>query len=447
MVAPLFQMRCIGDHSLLVFVAKYGDKMIYLNQTASRIYQETSEGAAPAEIIAGFTRDYPSVSHAILERDITGFLQRLDQCVQGTPTLEGAISDGHFSETVLRRDAQQAWVPIEGSLELTFRCNLRCQHCYCIWCQWQRSERSTTEILDTLDQIRESGCLWLLLTGGEPLLRPDFNQIYSYARQKGFLVSVFTNGLLLNESICEVLATYPPMLLELSVYGMSNGTYNKITGHKSGFSRFQHVCDLLERYDINYALKSMVQRDNWSELPQMRQFAYDHGKKFRFDADVHARLDGQDVGPDVRLSPIDIVNIELDGNPHEIVRVWSESAKDRHRAYDQRLFCCQAGRTSFNIDPFGYVSMCGRVRNPEFSLTENTFAAIWQALNQMNARPVPNDFSCRSCPSIEFCRTCPAAYWLPASLREVEFCATARQRATAFTNVMINKGEDCHVKI
>ena len=109
-----------------------------------------------------------------------------------------AISYAQFSER-LNKQVIAKRIPINGSFELTFRCNLRCVHCYCNLPLNDQDaiekELTSEEVLHIFDQIAEAGCLWLLLTGGEPLVRKDFLEIYTYAKKKGFLITLFNNSM------------------------------------------------------------------------------------------------------------------------------------------------------------------------------------------------------------------------------------------------------------
>ena len=122
------------------------------------------------------------------------------------------LSYGEFGER-LQDKIKSRRFPLSGSLELTFRCNLRCAHCYAACGHEgipQQAELSYAEILNIIDQIAEAGCLWLLLTGGEPLIRPDFVDIYAYAKRKGFLITLFTNATLITPEIVDILVDLPP---------------------------------------------------------------------------------------------------------------------------------------------------------------------------------------------------------------------------------------------
>src|SRR5689334_8916671 len=121
--------------------------------------------------------------------------------------------------------AQAENLPIAAGFELTHRCNLACLHCYVNLPAAdrfaQRREMTTAEAKGVIDQIVEAGVLYLTFTGGEPLLRADFAEIYSHAHQSGLLVSVYTNATLITESIVELFVTRPPRMLEITQYGFT----------------------------------------------------------------------------------------------------------------------------------------------------------------------------------------------------------------------------------
>jgi MoaA/NifB/PqqE/SkfB family radical SAM enzyme len=128
--------------------------------------------------------------------------------------------------------ARRRRIPTHVTLGLTHRCNLDCVHCYL------RDERETVELstqrwLGVLDEIVAAGGLWVGLTGGEPLLRPDFATIYARAKQLGLLVTVMTNGTLVNRRILELFARLPPHRVDVSLYARSPETYQAITGCNS----------------------------------------------------------------------------------------------------------------------------------------------------------------------------------------------------------------------
>jgi MoaA/NifB/PqqE/SkfB family radical SAM enzyme len=206
-------------------------------------------------------------------------------------------------------------IPISGSIELTFRCNLKCVHCYCNLPLNDRNaidrELETEEVYHLFDQMAEAGCLWLLMTGGEPLLRKDFLAIYEYAKKKGFITTLFTNGTLLTPEIADALVEWPPFQVGITLYGATKETYEKITGIPGSFKRCQKGIDLLLERNVPLDLKTMAMTVNQEELQTMKKYAEDLGVSFRFDPLVNPRLDGSKGPCNFRLSPEEVLRLDL----------------------------------------------------------------------------------------------------------------------------------------
>ena len=140
-------------------------------------------------------------------------------------------------------------VPLSFDLELTARCNNDCRHCYINLpagdLEARQNELSLAEISDIADQAVDLGALWCLVTGGEPLLRQDFAEIYLMLKRKGLLVSVFTNACLVTEEHVALFKNYPPRDLEVTVYGITQETYERVTRRPGSYAAFRRGLDLL----------------------------------------------------------------------------------------------------------------------------------------------------------------------------------------------------------
>ena len=138
---------------------------------------------------------------------------------------EARVPEVSFLEFRDRAGLDRRRIPIEGTLETTYRCNLDCAHCYVNQPAGSREERARELSLDRLkalvDEIVAEGCLFVLFTGGEVLVRPDFPELYLYTRSKGLLATIFTNGTLVTEGIADLLAEHRPDRVEISLYGMT----------------------------------------------------------------------------------------------------------------------------------------------------------------------------------------------------------------------------------
>ena len=140
-------------------------------------------------------------------------------------------------------------VPLSGSLELDLRCNLRCLHCYRDG-EWPSGILTTDEVKRVLDEIAAAGTIWLLFTGGEIFLRPDFFQIYEHARRLGLRVTLFTNGTTMTTRIADALKEQPPEMVEVSLYGFSKEVYEKVTGIPGSRAKCYRGVELLLERDL-----------------------------------------------------------------------------------------------------------------------------------------------------------------------------------------------------
>jgi MoaA/NifB/PqqE/SkfB family radical SAM enzyme len=234
------------------------------------------------------------------------------------------FSSGVHNRSVARR------VPINGTIEVTRRCPLRCLHCYNNLSVGDREARSNEltyeEHRRILDEISEAGCLWLLYTGGEIFARDDFLEIYTYAKKKGLIVTLFTNGTLINEHVANTLADWRPFSIEISIYGRTKETFERITRVPGSYDRCMGGIHLLAERSLPLTLKTMALTLNRHEVKEMEQFVVqDLGLEFKYDAMVNPRLDGSRCPLRLRLNPEEIVQLDVQ-NPRRREE-WEALAK------------------------------------------------------------------------------------------------------------------------
>jgi radical SAM protein with 4Fe4S-binding SPASM domain len=339
----------------------------------------------------------------------------------------------------LHKKAVEKRIPISGSYELTFRCNLRCAHCYCNLPLNDREavekELAIQKVFKIFDQMAEAGCLWLLITGGEPLLRKDFLEIYSYAKKKGFIITLFTNGTLITQEIADYLAEWPPFLVEVTLYGATKETHEKVTGVPGSFLRFQRGIDLLLERKIPLGLKTMVMTLNHDGLWEIKEYAERSDVKFRFDPVLNPRLDGSKAPCSLRLSPEDVLKLDLADEKR--AKEWKDFCeKFIGPPQSDGLFSCGAGVFTFHIDPYGQMSMCEMVRFKSYDLRNGSFEEGWhQFFPELLALKPTGDYQCARCELISLCGQCPGWAWLENGNPElpVEYlCQLAHLRADLF---------------
>ncbi len=136
-----------------------------------------------------------------------------------------------------------------------------------------KEEMTTFELFSIVDQLVDAGCMQLLLTGGEPMIRPDFIEVYNYIREKGILVTLFTNGTLITTALADYLFDHPPIQIEITLYGSTQQTFQQVTGIAGSYARCMRGIELLLEHDLPLKLKSIIMTLNQHELQQMKAFA------------------------------------------------------------------------------------------------------------------------------------------------------------------------------
>ncbi len=335
--------------------------------------------------------------------------------------------------------ASESRIPIAGDVEITARCNLNCVHCYVNQPVAdkvvQGQELPLAEWARIIDEIVAAGCLWLLITGGEPLVRPDILDIYTYAKERGLIITLVTNGTLLTPKIADHLARWRPFSVEITLYGHTAETYEAVTRVPGSFQRCRRGIQLLLERHLPVTLKTMVLTMNASELEDMQAWAQGLGARFRIDPVVNARLDGSSQPCGYRLSPEQLVAMDLADQDRS--REWRELFRNNQPEFSTRnLFRCGAGRTGFLIDPSGVMSMCVLVREPGIALTRSSFKSGWEGvLLKARQQQWPEESPCVTCTWLNLCRQCPGVGLLehgnPAGVAE-HVCRTTHLRAAAF---------------
>lgn len=269
----------------------------------------------------------------------------------------------------------------------------------------------TRKILSVIDEITEAGCLNFLITGGEPLLRNDFPQIYSHAKKNGLLVTVFTNGTLITDSILDLFRDLPPYTIEISLYGATAVTYEKITGITGSYEKCINGIRKLIEHKINVRLKTILMAVNSHEFFDIENMAKRYGIKFRFDAAIFPRINGDKSPLTLRVPPRDAVEKEFSNL--ERAGAWKEYFdKVQGQAMANTLYTCGAGLTVFHIDPYGNLKPCLMINNLSYNLSEGSFLEGWHdIISLIRNRKVSGDvFHCNQCDKLFLCGFCPAFF-------------------------------------
>ncbi len=344
-------------------------------------------------------------------------------------------------------------IPLSFELEVTARCNNNCRHCYINLPPGDetalRDELTLDEIGNIADQAVSLGTLWCVITGGEPLLRKDFIELYRLLKSKGLLVSVFTNACLVTDKHVELFRNYPPRDIEITVYGVSEETYEKVTGIPGSYAAFRRGLTLLLEGGIKVDLKTMALRSNVHELPAIARFCRERTKNFfRFDPMLHLRYDGNAERNDEiraeRLSAEEILALD-EADPKRSVALEKKCSTREIAISSQeltdRLFQCSAGSNSFAVSYNGLFHPCSSLRHPDclFDLRRGSLAEAWFDFTPRTLAQTTTSSGflekCRLCPLMNLCQWCPAHAYLECGRMDEwceYFCRTAHARARAF---------------
>ncbi len=352
------------------------------------------------------------------------------------------LSYGAFSEGMHQRHFGER-APLQASIEVTRRCPLECLHCYNNLpmgdLEARRRELNKDEHFRLLDELVEMGCFWLLYTGGEIFARKDFLEIYTYAKQKGFLITLFTNGTIISAEIADYLVEWPPFAIEITLYGRTKGTYEALTQIPGSYEKCLRGIKLLQERGLPLKLKTVATSVNKHEIFAMKQFAEEElGLEFKFDGQINPRIDCSQSPLAVRLTPEEVVALDLHSPQaaSEYRRLAEhDAANPPNLAQSGTVYFCGGGVNSFAINAYGEMGICVISQQETFSIRDGGARKVWEdALLRLRNRKRTRVTKCIECRIQSLCGMCPANGEMENGDREspVEFlCHVAHLRAAA----------------
>ena len=328
-------------------------------------------------------------------------------------------------------------LPLEGSLDLTYRCNNACRHC---WVSApanspvRENELTFDQITRIVDEARTMGCRKWTISGGEPMLRPDFPEIFDYMSGKSISYSLNTNGTLINDRIARLMKRKGSKMVAL--YGATAKIHDHITRTPGSFEAVMQGFAYLKEADAGFIVQIVPMRDNFGQFNEMIRLAESFSPLWRIGASLlHLSASGDYARnreiTRQRLDPRDAINLDKPA-------LSSENTEPcRHAKEDGRLFApCIAARREFHVDPYGQMSFCSYIRDPalRYDLRTGSFQNGWAAfipslLERITGGNEYNE-NCGSCTFREDCLWCPAFGYLEHRRfgAKVEYlCSVARE--------------------
>jgi radical SAM protein with 4Fe4S-binding SPASM domain len=317
-----------------------------------------------------------------------------------------------------------------GSLdmELTERCNNNCIHCYInlpVNDSAKKKELTTEEIKNILTEAASLGCLRIRFTGGEPLLREDFEEIYIFARKLGLIVLLFTNATLITPHLADLFSRISPLeKIEISVYGMSKKSYESVTRAPGSFQAAMEGIKLLMERKIPFIVKAAFLPQNKGELDEFERWAssipwMDHTPTYSAFFDLRARRDSEQKNQlikKLRVPPEEAVQV-LSRDRNRYIQEMKQFCTRFMKVPGDKLFSCGMGHGGC-VDAYGNFQPCMLLRHPDVvynlragSLRE-ALVEFFPRLKEMKAQNPDYLARCSRCFLMGLCEQCPGRSWM-----------------------------------
>lgn len=318
--------------------------------------------------------------------------------------------------------AEKNIIPLSVTFELTPHCNMHCSMCYIRLNPKKQQEMhplcKVDEWLHLAKQLKEMGTLFILLTGGEPLLYPEFSKLYIELIKMGFIVTVNSNGTLITEDIATMLRDYFPRRVNVTIYGANNETYEKVTGNNKGYDQTIRGIQLLKKYNIPIKLNCSMIKMNKEDTPKIIDISEELNIPLEYNTYMFpcSRYEIQNKSKEFRVTPEDAAKWDIYIKKHQRKNYFSEIKDNLLHLYNtadslpvhEGYMKCRAGKSSCWINWKGEMTPCVFLDEPTIDLTTNSVQEAWKRVNEMcNNIRLPNE--CNSCKHRFSCNICAAS--------------------------------------
>jgi len=310
-------------------------------------------------------------------------------------------------------------IPLGVQLDLTYRCNERCVHCYLD--HDDHGEMSTAEIRGLLDQLAAAGVFFLILSGGEIFLRKDLFEIVEYARKLTFSVKLKTNAVMIRKARAKRIAALGVESVQISLYSHRAEVHDAITKLPGSFRRTIEAARLLKANGVRVNFANVLMKHNVDDYPQVQALAAELGIGYNVDPTITPMMDGDRSILDLNITPGELEQVvhesTLVGNAEEFCAPPSGPLAEAD-ALDS--LPCSAGHTACYISPYGDVYPCVQFPLPSGNVRETGFLDIWQhspQLKEVRAITMAELQGCSSCAHGSSCSRCPGLAYMEGNMR------------------------------
>jgi radical SAM protein with 4Fe4S-binding SPASM domain len=254
--------------------------------------------------------------------------------------------------------------------------------------------------------------LWILYTGGEIFARKDFLDIYTEAKKRGFLITLFTNGTLITPRIADYLVEYRPFSIEITLYGATAKTYDALTRIPGSYDRCIRGIKLLLDRKLPLKLKTVPTTINYHEVFEMKRMAEeDFGVEFGFDPMINPRTDCSQSPLGVRLTPEQAVSLDFQypSRKDEYLKLAQKEIASGPANPSQQKYTCGGGEKGCAIDPAGQMTICVISHQDGVNLRDGSFEQGWNGhLKEIRESKKRRQTICTNCKLQSLCSMCAA---------------------------------------
>ncbi|HLW84600.1 MAG TPA: radical SAM protein [Candidatus Sulfotelmatobacter sp.] len=308
-------------------------------------------------------------------------------------------------------------IPMSVQLDLTYRCNERCVHCYLD--HDDHGEMTTAEIKHLLDEMAEAGVFILTLSGGEIFLRKDFFEILEHARELTFCVKLKTNAILIRELEAARIRDLGVESIQISIYSHRPEVHDAITLVPGSLKRSINAIRFLKSQGLKVRIANVLMIQNAEDYPGVRALADELGTEFTLDPTVTPMMDGN---RSILSLGVDTTALQRVFRDATLVRDVEEFCAVSSPADDDALHSlpCSAGHTSCYVSPYGDLYPCVQFPLPCGNVRQERFADIWrhsEQLKEVRAIRVKDLSGCSQCTHVTSCSRCPGLAYLEGNMR------------------------------
>jgi AdoMet-dependent heme synthase len=317
----------------------------------------------------------------------------------------------------MNQRALELGVPLSVHLDITYRCNERCIHCYLD--HDDLGEMSTDEIRNVLDQLADAGVFFLALSGGEVLMRRDFFAIVEHARRRLFNVKVKTNGVMIREAEARRMRELGVEQVQISVYSHRPEVHDGITKLPGSLRRTIAAVRFLKSQGLKVSIANVLMTANLSDNAGVMALAKDLGVAYTLDPTITPKIDGDTAVLALRAPGSELKHVfqneELVGNVQEFCAPPPTPDEDVLDGYP-----CSAGHTSCYISPYGDLFPCVQFPLPSGNVRRERFIDIWRnsaALAEVRSIRARDLVTCSACAHVGSCSRCPGLAYMEGNMR------------------------------